>query len=199
MDTNEQPLIAPLFVRLTHWLNAIAVVIMIMSGLKIYNASPIFDFLIPKELTVGGWLGGALLWHFAFMWLLLINGLIYLGLNFFTGRIWKKFFPISPKDLVTDVLDTLKGKLAHEDLSKYNTIQKLAYLSVILDIILLITSGLAIWKSVQFPILRDLMGGFDNARIVHFAAMSFAVFFIAVHLVMVALVPRTLLIMLRGK
>jgi thiosulfate reductase cytochrome b subunit len=199
MNTNAQPLIAPLFVRLTHWLNAIAVVIMIMSGLKIYNASPIFDFLFPKELTVGGWLGGALLWHFAFMWLLVANGLIYLGLNFLTGRVWKKFFPISPKELITDVLNTLKGKLAHDDLSKYNTIQKLAYLSIILDIIVLIASGLAIWKSVQFPILRDLMGGFDNARIVHFAAMSFAVFFIVVHLLMVALVPRTLLIMIKGK
>ena len=199
MDHQAHHPIAPLFVRVTHWLNALAVIVMIMSGLKIYNASPIFDFLFPRELTVGGWLGGALLWHFAFMWLLVVNGLIYLTLNFYTGRVWKKFFPISPKELIKDVLDTLKGKLAHEDLSKYNTIQKLAYLSVILDIVVLIASGLAIWKSVQFPILRDLMGGFDNARVVHFAAMSFAVFFILVHLLMVALVPKTLLIMIRGK
>lgn len=199
MDQQVHHPIAPLFVRVTHWLNAFAVIVMIMSGLKIYNASPIFDFLFPRELTVGGWLGGALLWHFAFMWLLVVNGLIYLTLNFYTGRVWKKFFPISPKELIKDVLDTLKGKLAHEDLSKYNTIQKLAYLSVILDIVVLIASGLAIWKSVQFPILRDLMGGFDNARVVHFAAMSFAVFFILVHLLMVALVPKTLLIMIRGK
>jgi len=118
--------ITPLFVRLTHWLNAIAVIVMIMSGLRIYNASPIFDFLIPKELTLGGWLGGAVLWHFAFMWLLLVNGLIYLILNLATGRAKKKFLPISPKELVRDVLDTLKGKLAHDDLSQYNTIQKLA-------------------------------------------------------------------------
>lgn len=199
MDSQAHHPIAPLFVRVTHWLNALAVIVMIMSGLKIYNASPIFDFLFPRELTVGGWLGGALLWHFAFMWLLVVNGLTYLTLNFYTGRAWKKFFPITPKELIKDVLDTLKGKLAHEDLSKYNTIQKLAYLSVILDIVILIASGLAIWKSVQFPFLRDLMGGFDNARLVHFAAMSFAVFFILVHLLMVALVPKTLLIMTRGK
>ena len=199
MHQSTQPLIAPLFVRVTHWLNAIAVIVMIMSGLKIYNASPIFDFLFPRELTLGGWLGGALLWHFAFMWLLVINGLMYLSLNFFTGRFWKKFLPLSFKELVKDVFDTLKGKLAHDDLSKYNTIQKLAYLSVILDIIVLVASGLAIWKSVQFPVLRDLMGGFDSARVVHFAAMSFAVVFIIVHLVMVALVPKTLLIMIRGK
>lgn len=199
MDQQATPPIAPLFVRVTHWLNAVAVIVMIMSGLKIYNASPIFEFLFPRELTVGGWLGGALLWHFAFMWMLVVNGLIYLILNLYSGRAWKKFFPISPKELIKDTLDTLKGKLAHEDLSKYNTIQKLAYLSVIFDIVILIMSGLAIWKSVQFPFLRDLMGGFDNARVVHFAAMSFAVFFILVHLLMVALVPKTLLIMIKGK
>lgn len=199
MNKQIQTLIAPYFVRVTHWLNAIAVIIMIMTGFKIYNASPIFDFMIPKVLTMGGWLGGALLWHFAFMWLLLANGLIYIILNFTTGRIWKKFFPIRPKELIQDVLDTLKGKLSHEDLSKYNAVQKIAYLSAIVDLILLVISGLAIWKSVQFPLLRDLMGGYENARIVHFFAMSFIVFFIAVHIVMVALVPKTLLIMTRGK
>ena len=191
--------ITPLFVRLTHWLNAIAVIVMIMSGLRIYNASPIFDFLIPKELTLGGWLGGAVLWHFAFMWLLLVNGLIYLILNFATGRAKKKFLPISPKELVRDVLDTLKGKLAHDDLSQYNTIQKLAYLSIIADIIILVISGLAIWKPVQLPLFSELMVGFENARIVHFLAMAYAVFFIMVHLVMVAVVPKTLRIMIRGK
>ena len=93
LNRPSKPILVPLYVRISHWLNAIAVIVLIMSGLKIYNASPIFDFLIPKELTLGGWLGGALLWHFAFMWLLVANGLIYLVLNFSTGRIWKKFFP----------------------------------------------------------------------------------------------------------
>lgn len=191
--------ITPFFVRMTHWLNAIAVLIMIMTGLKIYNASPIFDFMIPKAFTLGGWLGGALLWHFAFMWLLVVNGLIYLILNFKTGRINKKFFPINLRDFFQDVLATLKGKLSHDDLSKYNTIQKIAYLSIIADIVILVLSGLAIWKPVQLPLLRELMDGFDNARIVHFFAMVYAVFFCVVHLVMVALVPKTLLIMIRGK
>lgn len=199
MNKQAQHLIAPIFVRITHWLNAIAVLVMIMSGLKIYNASPIFNFMIPREITLGGWLGGALLWHFAFMWLLAVNGFVYLVLNLLTGRFWKKFFPLSPKELVQDFLDTLKGKLSHEDLSKYNTIQKLAYLSVIFDLIILVMSGLAIWKSVQFPVLREVMGGFDNARVVHFIAMSYAIFFITVHLIMVALVPKTLLIMIRGR
>ena len=197
--TISQKTITPLYVRLTHWFNVLAVILMIMSGLKIYNASPIFNFLIPKELTLGGWLGGALLWHFAFMWLLVINGLIYLIMNAVTGRLFKKFFPLSPKALFRDVMDTLKGKLSHHDLSQYNTIQKLAYLAAIADVILLVVSGLAIWKPIQLSLLCDLMGGFDNARVVHFGAMSFLVLFIVIHVLMVALVPRTLLIMLRGR
>ncbi len=199
MNKLIQTSIAPFFVRMTHWLNAIAVLIMIMSGLKIYNASPIFDFMIPKAFTLGGWLGGALLWHFAFMWLLVANGLIYLILNFATGRMRKKFFPIKPKEFFQDVLATIKGNLSHDDLSQYNTIQKLAYLSIMIDIVILVMSGLVIWKPVQFPLLRELMGDFDNARIIHFFAMVYAVFFCIVHLVMVTLVPKTLLIMIRGK
>ena len=110
-----------------------------------------------------------------------------------------KFFPLSIKSLFVDVIKTLKGKLSHEDLSQYNTIQKLAYLSAIADVVLLILSGLVIWKPVQFGLLRDLMGGFDNARIVHFFAMTFMVGFILIHVLMVALVPKTLLVMLRGR
>jgi thiosulfate reductase cytochrome b subunit len=192
-------IITPAYVRLTHWINAVAVIIMIMSGLKIYNASPIFDFLIPNTVTLGGWLGGALLWHFAAMWLLVINGSIYLLFNIVTQRAFQKFFPITPAGLIADFLDTLRGKLSHDDLSVYNTIQKLAYLSIVVDLIVLVLSGLVIWKSVQFPLLRELMGGFDNARIIHFFCMAFAVLFLIIHLVMVALVPKTLLIMFRGK
>lgn len=168
MATSSDRPIAPLYVRVTHWLNAIAVVIMVLSGLRIYNASPIFDFLVPRELTLGGWLGGALLWHFAFMWLLVVNGLVYLTGNIVTGRLSQKFFPLRPKELLEDVLNTLRGKLSHEDLSHYNTIQKLAYLAIILDVVILALSGLAIWKPVQFSTLSALMGGFDSARVVHF-------------------------------
>ena len=195
----NQAIIAPAFIRITHWLNAVAVIVMIMSGLKIYNASPIFEFLIPNFFTIGNWLGGALLWHFAGMWLFVLNGLAYLLFNLFTKRAFKKFFPITPAGLINDLVDTLKGKLSHDDLSIYNTIQKLAYLSIIFDLVLLVLSGLVVWKSVQFPLLRELMGGFDNARIVHFICMAFAVAFLVIHLLMVALVPKTLLIMVRGK
>ena len=119
----NQAIIAPAFIRITHWLNAVAVIVMIMSGLKIYNASPIFEFLIPNFFTIGNWLGGALLWHFAGMWLFVLNGLAYLLFNLFTKRAFKKFFPITPAGLINDLVDTLKGKLSHDGLSIYNTIQ----------------------------------------------------------------------------
>ena len=192
-------LIHPLWLRVTHWLNAIAMVIMVMSGWRIYNASPIFDFVFPKSITLGGWLGGAIQWHFAAMWLLVGNGAIYLLCNLFSGRLQRKFFPVSPRAFLADVLDALKGHLAHDDLAHYNTVQRVAYLFVIVDALVLVLSGLVLWKSVQFPILRELLGGYEAARRVHFLAMSALVAFVGVHLVMVALVPRTLLAMIRGR
>lgn len=192
--------IQPVWVRVTHWINALAVVLMVMSGWKVYDASPIFPALtFPPAITLGGWLGGALLWHFAVMWLLVANFLVYLGLNFASGRFTRKLLPLSVKSLASDIVAALRGKLTHGDLSRYNAIQKLAYLVVIADIALLVLSGLAVWKSVQFPLLRSLMGGYDNARVVHFVAMSVLVAFFVVHVAMVALVPRSLLLMIRGR
>jgi len=193
------PAIHPLWMRLTHWLNAVAVLIMVGSGWRIYDASPIFSFSIPPAITMGGWLGGALQWHFAAMWLLVLNGLVYLVLCIATGRLRRKLLPLSPAAFIADAKAALAGRLSHADLSHYNAVQKAAYLAIIVDLIVLVLSGLAIWKSVQFPVLRTLMGGYDNARVVHFLAMAFAVAFLAVHIVMVALVPRTLLAMLRGR
>ena len=191
--------IHPAWLRLNHWINLIAVVIMVLSGWEIYNAAPIFDFSFPKQITLGGWLAGGLLWHFAAMWLLFFNGLIYLGMNIFSGRLKVRFFPIRVRDLTDTFINALKGKLAHNNLAEYNAVQKLAYLFVIVDIILLVLSGLVIWKPVQFPLLRELMGDYDNARIVHFFAMAALVAFTMVHVVMVALVPKTFLMMIRGR
>lgn len=196
---NKPAIIHPLWLRATHWLNAGAVVLMIASGLRIYNASPFFDFKIPAQLTLGGWLGGALQWHFAAMWLLAVNGLVYLAINLFSGRLRRQFFPLSPRQFLRDLGAALKGKLAHADPRHYNTVQRVAYLFVMLDIILIVLSGLVLWKSVQFGLLRELLGGYESARRVHFFAMSALTGFIAVHLAMVALVPRTLLAMLRGR
>lgn len=191
--------IHPAWLRLNHWINLIAVVIMVLSGWEIYNAAPIFDFSFPKQITLGGWLAGGLLWHFAAMWLLFFNGLIYLGMNIFSGRLKVRFFPIRVRDLMSDFINAVKGKLAHDNLAQYNAVQKLAYLFVIVDIILLVLSGLVIWKPVQFPLLRELMGDYDNARVVHFFAMAALVAFTIVHVVMVALVPKTLIMMVRGR
>jgi thiosulfate reductase cytochrome b subunit len=191
--------IHPLWLRATHWLNALAVVLLTTSGWRIYNASPLFEFSLPASVTIGGWLGGALQWHFAAMWLLFFNGIAYLVINLVSGRLRRQFFPISPSVVLHDMGAALKGKLTHADPRHYNSVQKLAYLFVMLDSVLLVVSGLVIWKSVQFPLLRELMGGYDSARVVHFYAMSALVAFVLVHLCMVALVPRTLLAMLRGR
>ncbi|MCE0845494.1 cytochrome b/b6 domain-containing protein [Buttiauxella sp. A2-C1_F] len=203
MDTptfQVKPIIVhPMWLRICHWLNALAMLVMVASGWRIYNASPLFNFTFPAELTLGGWLGGALQWHFAGMWLFGINGVVYLLINIFSGRLKRKFWPLSPRELIKDFVAALRGKLAHEDLSHYNTVQKLAYLFVIFDGIILVCSGLVVWKSVQFPLLRELLGGYDNARFIHFYAMSGMVGFIVIHLIMVALVPKTLLAMLRGR
>jgi thiosulfate reductase cytochrome b subunit len=196
---NDVVSIHPRWLRVTHWLNAVAVVILAMSGWRIYNAAPFFDFVIAKEITLGGWLGGAIQWHFAAMWLLAGNGLIYLSCNVASGRLPKKFFPISPRALFADVCDALKGRLSHTDLAHYNAVQRAAYLFVMVDVLVLVASGLVLWKSVQFPILRELLGGYETARRVHFLAMAALTVFVGVHLVMVALVPRTLLAMIRGR
>src|SRR5919197_2328636 len=91
--------IHPLWVRLTHWINAIAMVLLIGSGWQIYNASPLFPFVFPPGITLGGWLAGALLWHFAAMWLLAVNGPLYVALGIVTGRFRRKLIPIRPGEV----------------------------------------------------------------------------------------------------
>lgn len=196
---HARSIIHPVWLRTTHWINALAVLVLITSGWRIYNASPLFDFRIPNEMTLGGWLAGAVQWHFAAMWVLAINGASYLALNAVTGRAWRKFLPLTPKALLRDFVAALKGKLAHASLDQYNAVQKAAYLFVWADLLLLVLSGLVLWKNVQFPLLRELMGGYESARRVHFFSMAALVAFVCVHLVMVALVPRTLVAMIRGR
>ncbi len=196
---NTQSLIHPAWLRAMHWINAMAVVVLIMSGWQIYNATAFFGFAFPGSITLGGWLGGALLWHFAAMWVLGANGIAYLLMNLLTWRLPRKFFPVSPKAFFADLLAALRGRLAHDDPHHYNTVQRVAYLFVMLDIAVLILSGLVLWKSVQFPLVRELVGGYEGARLVHFLAMAALAAFIAVHLLMVLLVPRTLVYMVRGR
>ena len=189
----------PLLVRIAHWVNALAILVMVTSGWKIYNASPLFDFLFPNDLTLGGWLAGALQWHFAAMWLLALNGLIYLAYGILSGHLRRRMLPISPKAMIGDVLSALRGKLSHADLSVYNAAQKAAYLVAILLVIGLILSGLAIWKPVQLYALASLMGDYEGARLLHFFCMVGLVLFVVVHVAMVILVPKTFLTMITGK
>ncbi len=189
----------PAVVRLTHWINALAILIMVASGWRIYDASPLFDFKFPKDLTLGGWLAGGLQWHFAAMWLLAVNGLVYLFYGILSGRFRQRLLPITLRGILNDVFDALRGKLAHDNPTVYNSAQRAAYVAIILGIMVLVVSGLAIWKPVQLQWLAALMGGYEGARLVHFLAMSVVVFVALVHILMVILVPRTFPSMITGR
>jgi thiosulfate reductase cytochrome b subunit len=191
--------IQPAWVRIVHWTNAVAMILMIMSGWQIYNASPLFGFSFSPSITLGGWLGGALLWHFAAMWLLMVNGLVYLTLGFATGRLRKKLLPITPAGVISDTKAALTGKLSHADLTKYNYVQKLLYAGIIVVGILIVLSGLAIWKPVQLQYLTALFGGYDVARYVHFFCMAAIVAFLVVHVALAVLVPKSLRAMIIGR
>ena len=191
--------IQPGWVRIMHWLNALAIGLMITSGWQIYNASPLFNFSFSSSITLGGWLGGALLWHFAAMWLLMVNGLFYLIFGLVTGRFRKKLLPITPTGVVSDVKAALTFRLAHDDLSKYNYVQKLLYAGIIVVGVVIVLSGLSIWKPVQLQWLTALFGGYDTARYVHFVCMSLIVAFLVVHVVLALLVPKSLRAMIIGR
>jgi thiosulfate reductase cytochrome b subunit len=191
--------IHPGWVRIGHWINAIAMIVMIGSGWQIYNASPLFAFTFPRAITLGEWLGGALMWHFAAMWLLVINGVVYVTLGIITGRFRRKLLPIYPGDLLHEVGAALTGKLSHDDISVYNSVQKLLYAGVLLAGVVVVLSGLSIWKPVQFGELTALFGGYDVARYVHFAAMACIVGFMVVHVALAILVPKTIKAMVVGK
>ena len=197
--TSAGTTIHPVWVRVTHWINAIAILVMIGSGWQIYNSSPLFAFVFPRSITLGGWLAGALQWHFAAMWVLVINGIVYVTLGLITGRFRRKLLPITPRQVLADIKAALTFKLAHEDLSHYNAVQKLLYSGVILCGVIVVLSGIAIWKPVQFQELTFLFGGYDFARYVHFFAMSAIVGFLVVHVALALLVPRSLRAMIAGR
>ena len=197
-DITPSTTLHPLVVRVTHWVNAFAMLLMIGSGWRIYNASPIFDFSFPRELTLGGWLGGALQWHFAAMWLLVVNGLVYLAYGFWSGHLKASMLPLSPRAFYEDARAALTFKLEHA-LGHYNAVQKVLYLGVLALGVLVVISGLAVWKPVQFHLLASVFGGYEGARIVHFLCMSGIVGFVIVHLTLVALVPSVLLPMITGR
>src|SRR6201981_3815846 len=183
----------PAWVWTMHWINAVAMILMIMSGWQIYNASPLFGWLrFSHSITLGGWLGGALLWHFAAMWLLMVNGLLYLIVGLATGRFRRKLLPITPTGVISDVKAALTFKLAHDDLTKYNYVQKLLYAGIIAVGVVIVLSGLAIWKPVQLYYLVMLFGDYPTARYVHFICMALICLFLIVHVALALLVPKSL-------
>ena len=189
----------PLPVRIMHWINALAMLVMIGSGWGIYNDSVILRGLhFPKGITLGGWAAVHLQWHFAAMWLVALNGLAYLAYGIVTGRLRERMLPIRLGDLAQTVRDTLRFKIAHDDLTVYNAVQKLLYIIVILAGVSQVVSGLAIWKPVQFQELTALLGGFQSARLIHFGGMAVIVGFLVVHVALSLLVPQTLWAMLAG-
>jgi len=203
-------IVHPLTVRITHWLNALAIVIMIMSGWRIYNSDPIFPFYFPVDLTLGGsydgsvdlhnedGLAGALQWHFAGMWLLMINGIVYLAYGIVSGHFRRSFFPVGPSAFLRDTVAALKFQLPHE-FGVYNAVQKTLYLGVLAAGVNMVLSWLAIWKPGQFQEPTWLFGGFDVARIIHFLGMVAIVLFLIVHVALVIIVPKTLPTMITGR
>jgi thiosulfate reductase cytochrome b subunit len=189
----------PLPLRIMHWINAIAIFIMIGSGWKIYNDDVIFGILhFPDAVVIGKWAQHGLQWHFFGMWIFVLNGLAYLTYGVVTGRFRRKLFPLSIREILVTVGDALRFRLSHDDLTHYNPVQKILYLGVILIGITIVISGLALWKPVQFSELAALFGTFQTIRLVHFLCMSAIVAFILVHVSLALLVPQSLVAMVTG-
>jgi thiosulfate reductase cytochrome b subunit len=208
--TQPKPL-HPLGLRIMHWTNAVAIIIMICSGIKIYGDSPIFSFIsFPDALTLGGdpdiafrfhgnaGQSGALQWHFLGMWIVVLNGLAYLIYGIVTGRMRRMLLPIRPREVIATIRDAMRFHLSHDDITVYNGVQKLLYIGIILIAIVEVLAGLAIWKPVQFSSLAALFYSFQGARLVHFFGMAAIVAFLVVHVLLALLVPRTLLAMITG-
>jgi thiosulfate reductase cytochrome b subunit len=197
--THEMRRLHPLPLRIMHWINAVAIFIMIGSGWKIYNDDVIFSFLrFPDSIVIGKWAQYGLEWHFFGMWIFVLNGLAYLSYGIATGRFRRKLFPISFREVFVTIGEALRFRLRHDDLTHYNAVQKVLYLGVIVVGILIVLSGLSLWKPVQFSELAGLFGSFQNIRLVHFFCMAAIVVFIVVHVTLALLVPQSFVAMITG-
>lgn len=200
----------PLVVRLSHWLMALAMLVMIGSGWRIYDSEPIFPFTFPYWMTLGGdvsaalarnndpGVAGALLWHFAGMWLIAASYLVFMLWGIASGHFRRDFLPVGPKSFLHDFIAALRMKLEHR-LGEYNAVQKVAYWVALAAVALMLVSGIAIWKPVQTYPLELAFGGFQGARVVHFLGMSVIVGFMVIHVALVILVPKTLVAMVLGR
>jgi thiosulfate reductase cytochrome b subunit len=199
IDEKKEHRLHPLPLRVLHWINAVAIFIMIGSGWKIYNDDVIFGLLhFPDWLVIGKWAQHGLQWHFFGMWIFVLNGAAYIAYGIATGRFRRKLFPISIREILTTVGDAMRLRLGHDDLTHYNAVQKILYLGVIAVGVMIVISGLALWKPVQFSALADLFGSFQTIRLVHFLCMAAIVGFVLIHVTLALLVPRSFLAMLTG-
>jgi thiosulfate reductase cytochrome b subunit len=195
----SRPRLHPLPLRIMHWINAVAIFIMIGSGWKIYNDDVIFGILhFPDWIVIGKWAQYGLQWHFFGMWIFVLNGLAYLTYGIATSRFRRKLLPISVRELFVTIGQALSFRMRHDDLTHYNAVQKVLYLGAMLVGVLIVISGLALWKPIQFSALADLFGSFQAIRLVHFLCMSAIVAFILVHVSLALLVPQSLVAMLTG-
>lgn len=199
VESTSRVTIHKLSVRIFHWLNALAILMMIPSGWQIYNATLFWseDYPFPDWATLGGWLGGGIRWHLAAMWLLMANLLVYLIIGIWSGHFKRRFFPWSPSGVIGDVTKAVQFKLPHDHVN-YNYVQKTSYIGVLLIILATILSGFELWKPVQFQFIGYFMGGYEGARMVHFIGMSLICAFIVMHLALVAIVPSTFIPMITG-
>ena len=196
--SRKQRRLHPLPLRIMHWINAVAIFIMIGSGWKIYNDDAIFPFHFPDSIVIGKWAQYGLQWHFFGMWIFVINGLAYLSYGIVTGRFRRKLFPISLRELLATVGDALRFRLSHDDLTHYNAVQKILYLGIMLIGVLIVMTGLCLWKPVQFSEFAALFGSFQTIRLIHFFCMSAIVAFLLVHVMLALLVPQSLVAMVTG-
>jgi thiosulfate reductase cytochrome b subunit len=187
----------PATIRFLHWVWVYAIGCMVFSGWQIYNASPSLPFSFPRRTGLGGWLGGALAWHFSAMWLLAVDGMAYLAYGFISGHFRRDLGIPTPRAVVRDFWSALTFRLGHR-IGHYNAVQRLLYAGVIGALLLQVATGLAIWKPVQLRALVGLFGGYPIARNIHLAIMFLIVAFVIVHIVLVVIFPRTLVSMIVG-
>ncbi len=164
-------------------------IVMILSGWQIYNASPILPFVFPVGL--GGWLAAGIAWHIAAMWVLMADGAVYLVWGVASGHFRRDFLPLSGEAVWRDLLAALRLRLEHGR-GGYNAVQKLLYGAVIGASVLAVLTGLSLWKPVQLGWLAALFGGYPVARVLHFCLMSAITFFFFIHVMLVAIVPASL-------
>ena len=190
--------VRPGLLRMSHWLNAILILAMLLSGFGIYNGSPYFHFQFPEFLIIGSTVVESAQWHLALMWIFVTASLAYLIFGIFSGHFRRHFIWASRARLYADIKKALTFKLKYQPHS-YNAIQRIAYSVVCILIVVLVLSGLALWQPVQFQVLTLLMGDYENTRTIHFVATSLLVSFMLIHLSMALAFPRAIWAMITGK